>query len=51
MDLGGCANAVVMKTRLTADATQNELDFNDIMSMYRAYVDLLRRTFYKEEYL
>ncbi len=47
----GCANAVVMKTRLTADATQNELDFNDIMSMYRAYVDLLRRTFYKEEYL
>jgi AcrR family transcriptional regulator len=47
----GCANAVVMKTRLTADATQNELDFNDILSMYCAYVDLLRRTFYKEEYL
>lgn len=47
----GCANAVVMKYKLTGDSNRNETDFNEILVMYRAYVDMLRKNFYKEEYL
>lgn len=47
----GCANAAVMKNKLTGDSNRNEMDFKDILVTYDAYVDMLRKNFYKEEYL
>ncbi len=47
----GCANTVAMKSKLTGDTNRNDMDFSDILVMYQAYVDMLRKNFYKDEYL
>lgn len=45
----GCANTVAMNNKL--NGASNDIDFNEVLTMYYAYVDMLRKYFYKEEYL
>ncbi len=47
----GCANTVAMKYKLTGDSNQSDIDFNEVLVMYHAYIDMLRKNFYKEEHL
>ncbi len=46
----GCANTIIMKNKL-AGKSDNSIDFNEVLVMYRAYIDMLRKNFYKEEKL
>ncbi|HWT27459.1 MAG TPA: TetR/AcrR family transcriptional regulator [Mobilitalea sp.] len=47
----GCANQVALMERSKDCSMNSSPNFDDIITMYQRYVDLLRNNFYKEEYL
>jgi hypothetical protein len=47
----GCANQLMMKAKLTPNSINTKPDFNEILKMFQSYTELLRKNFYKEEFL
>ncbi len=46
----GCANQVLMETKMKSSLQQSEPDFNKVVDLYNNYVRMFRNNFYKEEY-
>nr|WP_243456583.1 TetR/AcrR family transcriptional regulator [Mobilitalea sibirica] len=47
----GCASQLYMKNRLDPSIERASPNFQEILDLYNSYVELLRKNFYKEEYL
>jgi hypothetical protein len=47
----GCVNQVLLEQKMASSSQGEVLDFERVISLYRSYVELFRRNFYKEEYL
>ncbi|HKL80122.1 MAG TPA: TetR/AcrR family transcriptional regulator, partial [Mobilitalea sp.] len=47
----GCANTIMIKHKAKHPSDQASYDFQEIVTIYNSYVELLRKNFYKEEYL
>lgn len=47
----GCANQVLMETKMSSSGEDAAPDFNRVVELYNNYVKMFRTNFYKEEYL
>jgi AcrR family transcriptional regulator len=48
----GCTNQIMLQDKMKSSAgTKSSPDFNEVVKLFRTYIDLFRNNFYKEEYL
>jgi len=47
----GCANQIRLKNMMYTENRQDQIDFNEVLSLYDRYAGMIRKHFYKEEYL
>ncbi|NLO08948.1 MAG: TetR/AcrR family transcriptional regulator [Clostridiales bacterium] len=47
----GVVNQIQIKNLMNPESKQNEIDYNEVIQLYDQYVVMIRKNFYKEEYL
>lgn len=47
----GVVNQIQLKNMMNPNKKNDEIDFNEVMLLYDQYVEMIRKNFYKEEYL
>ncbi len=47
----GCVNQVMQTEPLMTGSKNTTPDFNEVVKLYNAYIEMFRRNFYKEEFL
>lgn len=47
----GVVNQIQLKNLISQKDKNTELDYNEVIQLYDKYVDMIKRNFYKEEYL
>lgn len=47
----GCVNSIQMKNMMNSENNQDEIDFSEVLSLYDQYLVMIKKNFYKEEFL